>query len=117
MFVIFGWVIITATSFLLIFGRSLNIVYLRPRSKIHSLIYHTLNRPFWSLCICWLVWACHHGYGGIINHFLSIRLFIPISKLSFGFYMIHASILHFYLEVSRYRKYHSNLETVSMTHN
>ncbi|XP_062124808.1 nose resistant to fluoxetine protein 6-like isoform X3 [Drosophila sulfurigaster albostrigata] len=51
--------------------------------------YYTLSRIAWPLALCWVVFACMQGYGGLANSFLSSPLWQPLSKLSFTAYMFH----------------------------
>ena len=43
-------------------------------------VFYTLNRVMWGIWVCWLIFACSHGYGGIIcaskTHISDRRLFI-----------------------------------------
>ena len=54
-----------------------------------SIIYNCFSKTGWSLALAWIVFSCHKGYGGVINSFLSWRAWIPLSKLTYGAYLIH----------------------------
>ncbi|CAI4222566.1 unnamed protein product [Auanema sp. JU1783] len=56
-------------------------------------IYSAVSKPLWGLCLAYLTYACYHGYGGIINDFLSLPIFIPVARLSYSIYLLHMSIL------------------------
>ena len=48
------------------------IPYLNPKlvPEIDSLVritYGTLNRIGWAAVVCWIIFACFYGYGGILN--------------------------------------------------
>ncbi|KAK4883264.1 hypothetical protein RN001_006583 [Aquatica leii] len=47
-----------------------------------------------SLCVCWIIYACDNGYFELLNRFLSLPLFEILSKLSYSAYMVHFTILH-----------------------
>ena len=51
------------------------------------------SRFTWSLGLALLVFACHYGYGGPINWFLSMKFWIPLSQVSYNAYLIHPLIL------------------------
>ncbi|XP_034654274.1 LOW QUALITY PROTEIN: uncharacterized protein LOC117892263 [Drosophila subobscura] len=52
----------------------------------------TLTRIAWPLGLCWVVFACMHGYGGLANSFLASPLWQPLSKLSYSAYIFHMFI-------------------------
>lgn len=52
-------------------------------------IYDALSHVFWSIPICYIIFACAHNSGGVINWFLSHPFWQPISKLSFAIYLVH----------------------------
>ena len=62
-------------------------------SKAENVIYITFSRFTWSLGLALLVFACHYGYGGPINWFLSMKFWIPLSRISYNAYLIHPLIL------------------------
>jgi len=55
--------------------------------------YGAVSRPAWSLCICWLMFACLSGCGGPIDEFLSWRGWLPLSRLSYCTYLLHYTII------------------------
>jgi hypothetical protein len=58
--------------------------------------FFSLTKVTYSLSICWVIFACHYGYGGIINKFLSASAFIPITRISYVSYLIHPVIMSAY---------------------
>ncbi|XP_060663027.1 nose resistant to fluoxetine protein 6 [Drosophila nasuta] len=54
--------------------------------------YICCSRIVWSVGLCWLIWACHSGLGGVINTLLSWSFWQPISKLSYCLYIWHLLI-------------------------
>ncbi|XP_065182327.1 nose resistant to fluoxetine protein 6-like [Sycon ciliatum] len=58
-------------------------------SKEAMILYVTFARPAWSLGLAWMVWACHSGYGNIINSLLSMSFWIPLSRLTYSVYLVH----------------------------
>ena len=47
---------------------------------------------YYGICHCQL-FACHHGYGGPINSFLSMPFWIPLSRLTYTAYLVHPIVL------------------------
>ena len=62
-------------------------------SKAENVIYIMFSRFTWSLGLALLVFACHYGYGGPINWLLSMKFWIPLSRVSYNAYLIHPLIL------------------------
>ena len=58
--------------------------------------YFSITRITFSLSIAWIIFACHYGYGGIINRFLSAPAFIPLTRISYVSYLIHPIIINAY---------------------
>lgn len=54
--------------------------------------FDAFSRVAWCLSVGWIIIACQLGYGGIIKRFLSLSIWLPISKLSFGIYLTHVLI-------------------------
>ncbi|XP_055308663.1 nose resistant to fluoxetine protein 6-like, partial [Sitodiplosis mosellana] len=46
-------------------------------------------RAWWSLSVCYIIFSCVTGQGGVINWFLSHPRWQPISRLSFNIFLIH----------------------------
>lgn len=87
---IFGWILAFGTGFTIVYIKWIEVGENTVNwSKQVALMYYVLYRPVWGLCICWVIWACHSGYDGIINQILSCPLFVPLSKISFGIYLYH----------------------------
>lgn len=56
-------------------------------------LYLAFHRPAWSLGIAWIIFACALGYGGAANKILALPIFEILSRLSYGMYLIHYSII------------------------
>jgi peptidoglycan/LPS O-acetylase OafA/YrhL len=64
------------------------------------------------MAIGWIILACHLSYGGIVNKFLSLSFWLPISKLSYCIYLIHLPIQLIYLGTIRQPQFFSNFRAV-----
>ena len=51
------------------------------------------SRFAWGVGLAFVVFACHNGYGGVINTFLSMKFWIPLSRLTFTAYLVHPIVL------------------------
>ena len=55
--------------------------------------YFMFGRVVWAVGLSLLVFACHNGYGRAINAFLSMRVWVPLSRMTYTAYLIHPIIL------------------------
>ncbi|CAN7988847.1 unnamed protein product, partial [Ixodes hexagonus] len=58
-------------------------------------LYKATHRGLFSAGLCWILFACVTGRAGFVNNILSWPAWIPLSRLSFGAYMIHDFILDY----------------------
>ena len=62
-------------------------------TQAENIIYIMFSRTVWSIGLALLVFICHYGYGGIVNKFLSMKFWIPLSRISYNAYLLHPLIL------------------------
>ena len=62
-------------------------------STAEDVMYITFSRFTWGIALALVVFSCHNGYGGIINSFLSMGFWIPLSRLTFNAYLVHEIVL------------------------
>ena len=55
--------------------------------------YFMFSRFVWAFGLALLVFTCHNGYGRVINAFLSMGFWVPLSRLTYTAYLIHPIIL------------------------
>ena len=58
-----------------------------------NVLYNMFSRTGWGVAVGILLYACHHGYGGLINSFLSMPFWIPLSRLTYTAYLVHPIVL------------------------
>ena len=58
-----------------------------------NVLYNMFSRTGWGVALALMVYACHHGYGGSINSFLSMPFWIPLSRLTYTAYLVHPIVL------------------------
>ena len=56
-------------------------------------IYITFSRFSWGVGLALLVFACHNGYGGLINTFLSLKIWTPLSRMTLNAYLVHPVVI------------------------
>ncbi|XP_037521567.1 nose resistant to fluoxetine protein 6 isoform X2 [Rhipicephalus sanguineus] len=72
------------------------------------------ERVLWSLFLAWFTLACATGRAGFIGQFLSSSFFAPLSRLSFGVYLIHYPFIMLLLHASRERMHWSHFTQVTL---
>ncbi|XP_075539822.1 nose resistant to fluoxetine protein 6-like [Dermacentor variabilis] len=78
-----------------------------PVSAGVALLAAFLDRILWTLFLAWITLACSTGRGGALSKLLSWNAYVPLSKLSFGVYLIHVPFLHLLFRASRERMFWS----------
>ncbi|KAH8280696.1 hypothetical protein KR054_000040, partial [Drosophila jambulina] len=90
--VLLGWLVSLALLFTCIFAVFRYAKQLDTPPILEEAFYLTLTRIAWPLGLCWVVFACMQGYGGLANSFLSSPLWQPLSRLSYSAYIFHMFI-------------------------
>jgi peptidoglycan/LPS O-acetylase OafA/YrhL len=62
---------------------------------ISAFLYPT-TRIIWALNTATLIWMCITGNGGLVNKFLTLKVFIPLSRLTYSVYLTHIYIVWIY---------------------
>ena len=74
-----------------------------PFTKSENILYYMFSRTIYSIGIALMIYACHNGYGGIINSFLSWSFWVPLSRLTFMTYLCHPIVLTLMYGTMRFR--------------
>ena len=100
------WQLSLLTMYLVIFGISTLLEDDSPTghswNSFQSIMYNCFSKTGWSLALAWIVFSCQKGYGGVVNSFLSWKAWIPMSKLTYGAYLIHITCQQIVLFGSSY---------------
>ncbi|XP_055913922.1 nose resistant to fluoxetine protein 6-like [Eupeodes corollae] len=59
---------------------------------LQAALYEPFRRIGWGVMLAWVVFACHFGFGGLINSFLSHEMWQPIARLTYSMYLVHLNI-------------------------
>ncbi|XP_078365906.1 O-acyltransferase like protein-like isoform X2 [Oculina patagonica] len=90
----------------------------QPFSRAENITYGTFSRFSWSLALAWVIFACHHGLGGLVNKILSARFWIPLSRLTYCAYLVHpiviATLLESFQTVQAYSDVHTAFRFVGV---
>ncbi len=58
-----------------------------------NVIYITFSKFLWACCLALVVFACHNGYGSVVNSFLSMKLWIPLYRMTYCAFLIHPLVI------------------------
>ncbi|XP_065331424.1 nose resistant to fluoxetine protein 6-like [Cloeon dipterum] len=108
--VVIGWLICTALALSVLFLILIPYSESYVENALEAAFYGSLHKPAWSLCLCWIIWACVNGYGGVVNSILSWKYFVPLSKLTFAGYLMHAPVLTSHAGLTRTPYFVSHFE-------
>ena len=64
-----------------------------PFNLAENVVYFMFSRFTWALGLALLVFICHNGYGWVVNSFLSMSFWVPLSRLTFTAYLVHPIVL------------------------
>ncbi|CAH4031859.1 unnamed protein product [Pieris brassicae] len=66
-----------------------------------SVIYAALNRPIWAFSISIFVLSCAFGHVPLLKSFFSWHVWVPLSRLAYGLYLVHSLLIIRNVGVSR----------------
>ena len=64
-----------------------------PFTKTENVLYLMFSRTVFSIGVALIIYACHNGFGGVVNRILSWNFWIPLSRLTFMAYLCHPIVL------------------------
>ena len=79
-----------------------------PFSKTENIMYFMFSRTVYSTGIALMIYACHNGFGGAINKFLSWSFWVPLSHLSFMAYLFHPMVVALMYGTMRFQFIHTD---------
>ncbi|KAL1424902.1 hypothetical protein MTO96_019764 [Rhipicephalus appendiculatus] len=98
-----GWCVSVSCGLISVFAKLAWYRSPDPVSESVTLLVAFFDRILWSIFIVWITLSCASGRGGFVSTFLSWNAFVPLSKLSFGVYLIHLPFIQFMLHASKER--------------
>lgn len=112
-----GWMLAAITGLLVVFGMySYNhFISPTPYELMSRLTYGGLHRLAWGAALGWLVFACHNGYGGVVNRFLSHPMWQPVSRLTYATYLVAFPVQYFLFYNSRDVYYFTHVNAIIST--
>ena len=58
-----------------------------------NVVFATFSRFSWGVGMALLVFSCHNGYGGLINTFLSMKIWTPLARMTLNAYLVHLVVM------------------------
>ncbi|XP_071547734.1 nose resistant to fluoxetine protein 6-like isoform X2 [Panulirus ornatus] len=118
--VVFGWTSAVGVALAVLFGIvRYNFAGLPSQvahmSLVEAVVYGGLHRAAWGAAVAWVVLACHWGYGGPIDWFLSYPLWQPLSRLTYSIYLTSLPIQFMLLYSTTRTTYFSHIIKVEET--
>lgn len=84
-------------------------------SKFQNILYLGVCRVLWGVGLSLFIFICYAGYGGPINTFLSMDVWVPLSRLTFATYLVHPLILFMFYFTLRQTIYYSDITFAFLT--
>lgn len=79
----------------------------RPTTEVGTLLTAFFDRILWSVFLSWITLAFATQRGGFVRDFFAWKPFVPLSRLSFGVYLIHLPFIEVFLHRSSERLQYS----------
>ncbi|XP_031636343.1 nose resistant to fluoxetine protein 6-like isoform X2 [Contarinia nasturtii] len=92
---ILGWTLSLITMTLVIFA-NYPLQQLDENKRFSPIVhglYDALSRIAWSTALCYIIFACAHGFGSVVDRFLSHSYWRPLSRLSYSIYLFHFIVI------------------------
>ncbi|XP_077505899.1 nose resistant to fluoxetine protein 6-like [Amblyomma americanum] len=109
-----GWCVATSCCLCVVFMKAPWYHRPNPASQFVKILATVSDRLLWSLFLAWTTLACSTGRGGFVGRFLSCNVFVPLSKLSCGVYLIHFPLILLMLHASRERLHLSHFTQLTL---
>nr|CAI5859350.1 unnamed protein product [Callosobruchus analis] len=75
--------------------------------------FSSAAKPAWCIAICVMVFLCSSGHGGLINEFLSMKLFKVLVRMSYSVYLVHFIVNIYFAGIKKHAEEFSNINIVS----
>ncbi|KAK4316219.1 hypothetical protein Pmani_012596 [Petrolisthes manimaculis] len=112
-----GWLLAATLALLVVYGIAdyNTLVNYKPITLGIGITYDILSRMAWGIAVLWVIVACHKGYGGPINTFLSHPSWQPLSRLTFSMYLVAFMVQSLYVGVIYTPMYFNHLNQFIQT--
>ncbi|XP_055357686.1 nose resistant to fluoxetine protein 6-like [Paramacrobiotus metropolitanus] len=83
---VIGWIIALIGLGIVVFGLTPGFNGY-PLSVDASAAFNSLSHIVWSCSLAWVAYNCALGFGGLVQHFLEWKLWLPFSMISYSVYL------------------------------
>ncbi|XP_078614290.1 nose resistant to fluoxetine protein 6-like [Branchiostoma floridae x Branchiostoma japonicum] len=84
-----GWLVAAASAMAVLYATYGQYHGTTLQTEAENVLYLTVHRTVWAMALGWVVVACHHGYGGVVDIILSWDAWVPLSRLTYCAYLVH----------------------------
>ncbi|XP_055915470.1 nose resistant to fluoxetine protein 6-like [Eupeodes corollae] len=105
---ILGWIMSFSILLAIVFGPYFTISANGDGTVLEAASYEAWKRVSWAVALAWIVFACHFGFGGVIDAFLSHPFWQPLGRLTFALYLIHMTVVRANFGMIRTELHYSN---------
>ena len=86
------WVVSGLISFAVVYGLY-STWHGHTPGQFENVLYISLSHFVWGVGMALVVFCCHNGYGWFINSFLSMKMWTPLSRMTFNAYLLHPVVV------------------------
>ena len=62
-------------------------------SKATRITYESTKWSVWSLGLSYVIYACCVSQGALVGWFLSLKIWMPLSRITFSAYLLHELVI------------------------
>jgi len=62
-------------------------------TKETRITYESTKWSVWSLGLSYVIYACSNSQGALVEWFLSLKIWMPLSRITFSAYLLHELVI------------------------
>ena len=70
-------------------------------SPLENIMFYTFTHFAWGIDVAMVIFSCVNGHGWIITDFFSMKIWVPLSHLTYGVSLVHPFIIEIILGSAR----------------
>lgn len=87
-----GWILAFILNFGILFAMAPANAGHLPSDAVAAL-YSATSRTAYAVSLAWVTYSCAAGQGGFISKILSMKVWMPISRLTYSAYLVHPVVM------------------------